>query len=62
MKKPTNFRLSVEARTLLGQMATEHGITATAMLEMLIREAAKIRHLETGHRAHELSDEEHHLS
>lgn len=46
MKTPTQFRLSDTARTLLERMAQEQGIDKTAMLEIIIREAAKKRKIE----------------
>jgi len=41
MKKTTNFRLTEEAIALLDALATARGISRTAMLEIIIREAAK---------------------
>ena len=43
MRKPTNFRLSTEAVALLEAMSQAEGISRTAMLEIVIREAAKKR-------------------
>ena len=41
MKRSTNFRLSEEAITSLEHLATAKGVSKTAVLEMLIREAAE---------------------
>ena len=41
MKQSKNFRLSEEAWSLLSALAVRHGIARTAVLEMLIREAAR---------------------
>ena len=41
MKQTKNFRLSEEAWSLLSALAARHGIARTAVLEMLIREAAR---------------------
>jgi len=41
MKKATAFRLTEDALALLDAMAQARGISRTAMLEILIREAAK---------------------
>lgn len=43
MKTPTQFRLSADARHLLERMAKMSGVDKTAMLEIIIREAAKKR-------------------
>jgi predicted DNA-binding protein len=43
MKQATGFRLTPEARALLDTMSKATGISHTAMLEILIREAAKKR-------------------
>jgi predicted HicB family RNase H-like nuclease len=39
--KPSTVRFSQEAKTLLAAMAARRGISMSAMLEILIREAAK---------------------
>jgi predicted transcriptional regulator len=41
MKKTTNFRLTEEAIALLDALAKARGISRTAMLEIIIREAAR---------------------
>ena len=42
MNKPrSNFTLTEEAKALLRQMAEAQGISMTAMLEILIRQAGK---------------------
>ena len=41
MKQQTGFRLSEEALRLLDALGARHGLTRTAVLEMLIREAAR---------------------
>ena len=41
IKPHSNFKLTEEAKELLRQMATAQGISMTAMLEILIRQAAK---------------------
>jgi len=41
MKKNATFRLSEEGMRLLVTLAATRGISRTAMLEMLIREAAR---------------------
>ena len=42
MVKPrSNFKLTEEAKELLRQMSTEQGLSMTAVLETLIRQAAK---------------------
>jgi hypothetical protein len=50
MKQSKNFRLSEEAWSLLSALAARHGIARTAVLEMLIREAARQQgiHADTG--------------
>jgi hypothetical protein len=40
-KRTTTYRLSEEARTLLGRLAEHHGVTQTAVLEMAIRQLAR---------------------
>jgi hypothetical protein len=40
-KQPTSFRLTDTARALLQSIAEESGVSVTAALEMLIRDAAK---------------------
>ncbi len=45
-KDRTSFTLSQEAIRLLEALARYHGISKTAALEMLIREAARERGLE----------------
>ena len=42
-KQSTSFRLSAEARKLLEKMAAEDGVSQTAVLELLIRQAARER-------------------
>lgn len=37
----TSFRLSPEARVLLGALASHYGLNRTAVLEWLIREKAR---------------------
>lgn len=41
MKKKTSFQLTEEALRLLKQVADKQGISMTALLEILIRQAAK---------------------
>jgi predicted transcriptional regulator len=41
MKKATSFRLSDEALALLKQLADADGLSQAAMLELLIRRAAR---------------------
>ncbi len=43
MSNPTSFRLSDKAQKLLVRVAKESGISLTAALEIIIREAAKKR-------------------
>jgi hypothetical protein len=43
MKREAHFRLTEQARTLLALLATADGISQNAVLELLIREAAKKR-------------------
>ena len=43
MKEQANFRLTLIARTLLAKIAKQLGVSATAALEVIIREAAKLR-------------------
>jgi hypothetical protein len=45
MKTPTTFRLTDVAKTLLEKIARSLGLTSTAALEMIIREAAKKREI-----------------
>jgi hypothetical protein len=45
MKREAHFRLTEQARTLLALLATADGISQNAVLELLIREAAKKRGL-----------------
>jgi predicted transcriptional regulator len=40
-KKPITMRLSAEARRLLDRLATEFGVSQTAIVELAIREKAK---------------------
>jgi hypothetical protein len=40
-KRFTTFRMDQEARSLLEQLAAHHGVTRTALVEMVIREAAR---------------------
>jgi hypothetical protein len=40
-KKSTTYRLSDKARQLLTQLAEFHGVSHTAVLEMVIRQAAR---------------------
>jgi Ribbon-helix-helix protein, copG family len=48
MKKNATFRLSEEAMRLLATLAQRRGISRTAVLEMLIREAARRDEREEG--------------
>lgn len=50
MKQQTGFRLSEEALRLLDAFCARHGLTRTAVLEMLIRDAARQQglHADTG--------------
>lgn len=41
IKPHSNFKLTAEAKTFLRQMANEQGLSMTAVLETLIRQAAK---------------------
>jgi hypothetical protein len=41
MKRPVSFRLSAEARRILAALARKYGLTRTAVLEMLLRQAIK---------------------
>jgi antitoxin component of RelBE/YafQ-DinJ toxin-antitoxin module len=43
MKIPSTFRLSEEAKKLLAEIGALMGLTSTAVLEVIIREAAKHR-------------------
>ena len=45
MKRETHFRLTEQARTLLAQLALLDGISQNAVLELLIRDAARKRGL-----------------
>ena len=45
MKRETHFRLTEHARTLLAQLALLDGISQNAVLELLIRDAARKRGL-----------------
>jgi uncharacterized protein (DUF1778 family) len=46
MKQAATYRLTVEARDLLDRMAKATGLSHTAMLEVLIRDAAKQRRID----------------
>ena len=41
IKPRSNFKLTEEAKELLRQMSTEQGLSMTAVLETLIRQASK---------------------
>jgi predicted transcriptional regulator len=41
-KKATSLRLSEEAKALLGKVATKLGISQTAVVELAIRQIAKL--------------------
>jgi hypothetical protein len=43
MKRETHFRLTEQARTLLAHLAEAGGISQNAVMELLIREAARKR-------------------
>ena len=43
VRRRSNFKLTEEAKELLRRMAEEQGISMTAVLELLIRQAAKER-------------------
>jgi hypothetical protein len=43
MKRSTHFRLTENARVLLERLAAADGISQTAVMELLIREAARKR-------------------
>jgi hypothetical protein len=45
MKTQSNFRLTDVARTLLEKIARSLGLTSSAALEVIIREAAKKREI-----------------
>jgi predicted DNA-binding protein len=44
--KPVSFRLSVEAYRLLSLIANKHGVSRTAALEFMIRDAAEKKGIE----------------
>jgi hypothetical protein len=46
MKQAATYRLSAEARDLLDRMAKAMGLSHTAMLEVLLRDAAKQRRIQ----------------
>lgn len=45
-RKPTSFSLSEHAMILIGKLADRHGLSKTAVLEMLVREEARKLDLE----------------
>jgi antitoxin component of RelBE/YafQ-DinJ toxin-antitoxin module len=45
MKEQSNFRLTDDAKSLLKKIARSLGLTSTAALEVIIREAAKKREI-----------------
>ncbi|EFO80938.1 hypothetical protein OSCT_1169 [Oscillochloris trichoides DG-6] len=45
MRKPTTFRLKESTYTLLDTLAQQEDLSRTAMLELLVKEEAKRRHL-----------------
>ncbi|HEY7358372.1 MAG TPA: hypothetical protein VH590_17950 [Ktedonobacterales bacterium] len=57
MKASTHFRLTPAGKALLQQMAEQYGISATAMLEIAIREAARKRGLHAHQRVQAESEQ-----
>ena len=45
IKPHSNFKLTEEAKELLRQMATAQGISMTAVLEIIVRQAAENKRL-----------------
>jgi hypothetical protein len=47
MRKPTTFRLKDSTRSLLDTMAAMEDVSRTAMLELVVKEAAQRREIDT---------------